>query len=157
MQLTPAPMSTDIKVITTVMLVVFVAVFIASLYYTLLFLVTAIVGVTTVICYLYTPVAYDVSHGNLTIVFHVGRKKCGKILEYSQWHGRIPMTLRVWGNGGLFAGSGLFWNKTFGFFRAYVTSSKTRYLVVVESDIGKVVVSPKHPGEFLHAAGSGAD
>ena len=66
---------------------------------------------------------------------------------------RMPMTLRVWGNSGLFAGTGLFWNRQAGFFRAYVTSSKKSHLVLVESDIGKVVVSPEHLGDFFQAAG----
>ena len=86
-------------------------------------------------------------------MFRKGKKKCGRIHRAALLNRRMPMTLRVWGNGGLFAGSGLFWNRKDGFFRAYVTSSKRPHLVLVEADIGKVIVSPEHPGQFFQAAG----
>jgi hypothetical protein len=153
MQLSTALPSTDIKVITAIVLIVFVALLFGSLYYPLLLLAAAVIGVTIIVCYLYTPVAYDVSGGNLTVVFRKGKKHCGRILQCTQLKGRMPMTLRVWGNSGLFSGTGLFWNRQSGFFRAYVTTSKTTGLVLVEAEIGKVVVSPEHPGEFFQAAG----
>ena len=153
MQLTPARPSKDIKVITAAVLIVFAGVFIFSFYNPLVFLATTFIGVTIIVCYIYTPTAYDVSRDDLTIVFRKGKKKCGRIHRAALLNRRMPMTLRVWGNGGLFAGSGLFWNRKDGFFRAYVTSSKRPHLVLVEADIGKVIVSPEHPGQFFQAAG----
>ncbi len=153
MQLSLAPTSTDIKVITAIVLIGFVALLVGSLFYPLMLLGAAAVGVTIIVCYLYTPVAYDVSPESLRIIFRRGKKDCGRIHRCTLLKGRMPMTLRVWGNSGLFSGTGLFWNRKDRFFRAYVTTSKMPHLVLVDSDVGKVVLSPEHTGEFFQAAG----
>jgi Bacterial PH domain len=55
-------------------------------------------------------------------------------------------SLRLFGNGGLFAISGWFWNRRLGRFRAYATDPH-RAVVLAYRDGGKVVVTP---GDVLH-------
>lgn len=157
MQFETAPMSTDVKVITAAVLTGMVALLVASLYYQPLLLVAAIVGLISLFCYLYSPVSYDVSAGSLTILFRRGKRDCGRITRCTKVHKRVSMFLRVWGNGGLFAGTGLFWNKKLGFFRAYVTSSKTQYLILVHTDREQVLISPEHPEQLIEIAGFASD
>lgn len=61
---------------------------------------------------------------------------------------------RLWGNGGLFAFSGLFSNAALGRYRAFVTDHKRT--VVLEMPRGIVVVSPDRPHAFVDAIGAAA-
>jgi hypothetical protein len=60
-------------------------------------------------------------------------------------------SLRVFGNGGLFALTGRFRNARLGAYRALVTDSDRT--VVLHYDNRRVVVSPDRPAEFAHALG----
>jgi hypothetical protein len=59
--------------------------------------------------------------------------------------------IRLFGNGGLFAGQGFFWNRMFGLFRAYVTSARPADLVLVETTNRKILISPRDPQAFVTA------
>jgi hypothetical protein len=64
------------------------------------------------------------------------------------WPGfRILRALRLFGNGGLFSISGLFWNRSLGRFRAFA-NDPVRAIVLVLSD-RKIVVTPEHQDAFL--------
>jgi hypothetical protein len=84
------------------------------------------------------------------------------------WCSRIPLdglraayadpaamrgALRLFGNGGLFAFTGLSWNRRLGRFRAYATDP--RRAVVLELPARTLVVTPDRPGAFLEALGLG--
>lgn len=58
-------------------------------------------------------------------------------------------SIRLFGNGGLFAISGLFRNRNLGIYRAFVTDP-TRCVVLQVAD-GTLIVSPDRPEEFLAA------
>jgi len=57
--------------------------------------------------------------------------------------------IRLWENGGLFAGTGIFWNKKYGIFRAYVTTGSKSHLVLVDTPATRVVITPKSPDQFV--------
>ncbi len=86
------------------------------------------------------------------------------LVQRSFWATRIPRaglesarfepralcgSIRTCGNGGLFAWTGFFWNKAFGFYRAYVTDH--RRTVVLRFATRTIVVSPDDPEEFIAA------
>jgi hypothetical protein len=60
-----------------------------------------------------------------------------------------PWGYRVFGNGGAFAFSGLFWNKELGWFRAFMTRNKG--VVLIKYEHRKVAVSPDDPERFVRA------
>lgn len=70
------------------------------------------------------------------------------------WHdpGAMERSLRIFGNGGLFAISGLFRNRSLGNFRAFVT--RPDRAVVLRTAARVVVISPAEPHAFLHALAS---
>jgi hypothetical protein len=62
----------------------------------------------------------------------------------------MKRSIRVVGNGGLFAFNGLFWSKKFGKFRVYVTDLEKG--VVLKFADRVVVVSPDEPERFIDEA-----
>jgi len=67
------------------------------------------------------------------------------------WHDPEAMqrSIRVFGNGGLFAISGLFRNRALGNYRAFVTEPARAVVLRTASRV--VVISPAEPRAFLHA------
>ena len=63
--------------------------------------------------------------------------------------GAMAKSIRIWGNGGLFAFSGYFYNAALGQYRAYVTDP--RRTVVLTLPTGKLVLSPAQPSDFINA------
>jgi hypothetical protein len=61
----------------------------------------------------------------------------------------VGRSIRIFGNGGLFAFNGLFWNKHLGRYRAYVTDLK-RSVVLTLND-RTVVISPDAPERFFES------
>jgi hypothetical protein len=59
----------------------------------------------------------------------------------------VGRSLRIFGNGGLFAFNGLFWSKQLGRYRAYVTDLKSSVVLTLKDRI--VVVSPDTPERFV--------
>jgi Bacterial PH domain len=144
-----APTSTSIKVVTTVVLAL-IPIFLYLFHVSTVFLLPAgLIAALSVGCYLRTPVAYDVSPSGLTILFRLGSKSFGPITQASPVERSLDWSIRLWGNGGLFAGTGIFWNRTWGIFRAYVTTSNTANLVLMETQNGKVLISPDNVTEAL--------
>lgn len=61
----------------------------------------------------------------------------------------IRGSVRVFGNGGLFAFCGWFWNRSLGRYRMWVTDTKR--LVLIRCGDRRLVVSPDKPQEFMAA------
>lgn len=61
----------------------------------------------------------------------------------------IRGSVRVFGNGGLFAFCGWFWNRSLGRYRMWVTDA--RRLVLIRCGDRRLVVSPDNPQEFMAA------
>ncbi len=119
--------------------------------------VGAILAAGALYCYwFWSPVAYELEDGALTVRFRAGRKRfegvtgCSLITERPS-----RLTLRLCGNGGVFAGSGIFWNRQLGVFRAYVTRCKHTELVLVETTRQKIIISPADPQGFVAGAATG--
>jgi hypothetical protein len=144
-----APMSLAIKVISTAVILLDAGFAVAAFWHMELLLAVAGLSLVLIGCYLRAPVAYHVSRAGLVVEFRVGTKEFGRVLAQVPVEGCTGMTLRLWGNGGLFAGTGIFWNRTWGVFRAYVTTSDRTHLVLLETEKGKVLVSPNHPDQFV--------
>jgi len=151
-----APMSPAIKCITGVVLVMTVMFLIAGLKVCGLLLGGAALATVVLFCYLYAPIAYELTEDQLTVRFRMGQKVFNGVTGCKTLTGRLPMGLRLWGNGGLFAATGIFWNKAYGIYRAYVTSARYQDYVLIETRTQKVLISPENPEEFIRAWASSA-
>lgn len=146
-----ANISLSIKIVTGIILMMTVGFFIGSIIESGLFIAGILLGVISILCYLYAPVAYAISNNNLLVLSRINRKTFGPVTKCARITGRVPGGIRLWGNGGLFAGTGIFWNKSYGIFRAYVTSSRKEDLVLVDTAKGKVVITPEDPDRFIES------
>jgi hypothetical protein len=144
-----APIDLTVKIISAGVLVLNAGLLLASFISPWALIPAAFLGTITLGCYLRAPVAYEISPNVLTILFRVGYKQFGPITRAGRVEKSVDRSIRLWGNGGLFAGTGIFWNGTWGIFRAYVTSSKQESRVIVETQTGKVLVSPDNPEELI--------
>lgn len=151
-----APMSTAIKVITGLVLVMTAVMLIAGMKVWGLLLGGAILAAVAMFCYLRAPMAYELAGDQLTVRFRMGRKVFPAVTGCATLYARPPMGVRLWGNGGLFAATGIFWNPAYGVYRAYVTSARFQDYVLVSTRTQKVLISPENPEDFVQAWASAA-
>jgi hypothetical protein len=145
-----APTSLAIKVVTAFVLVLNASFYIAAAYQRTFLIAAIVLSVIVLICYCFwAPVGYELKSGELTVSFRIGRKRYSPVIRCSAVDAPLRAGIRVFGNGGLFAGSGIFWNRKYGLFRAYVTSCKPRDLVMVETPATKIFISPAEPRTWL--------
>jgi len=145
-----APTSLSIKIITLLVLLMTIGMFIGALYEPRLLWAGIVLAVVVVLCYLSAPVAYEIKGDQLLIITRIGNKTFGPVTGYSFVYDDKPsFGIRLWGNGGLFAGTGIFWNKKYGIFRAYVTTGSKSHLVLVDTPTTRVVITPKSPDQFV--------
>jgi hypothetical protein len=144
-----APIDLTVKIISGFVLFLNAGFWAASCLIHWALLPAALLAAITMYCYLRAPVAYGVSPSGFTIIFRLGSKRFGPIVRAGRVEKSTDRSIRLWGNGGLFAGTGIFWNGTWGIFRAYVTTSDRLSTVLVETQTGKVLVSPNDPVEFV--------
>jgi hypothetical protein len=137
-----APRDTAIKIVTGLTLSLCAAMFIVQFWLPPLIIGALIFSAVCVGCYLRSPVAYEVSSSNLTIELVWGTLVFESISSCRLIEGKLGTTLRLWGNGGLFAATGWFWNSKYGKFRAYMTTSRPESMVMVETAAGKVLITP---------------
>ena len=118
-----APTSLSIKIITLLVLLMTIGMFIGAVYEPRLLWAGTVLAVVVVLCYLSAPVAYEIKGDQLLIISRLGNITFGPVTGCSFVYNDKPsFGIRLWGNGGLFAGTGIFWNKKYGIFRAYVTT-----------------------------------
>jgi len=89
--------------------------------------------------------------GCLTVVHYAGRSCFGQILGCARIGERMPLTIRLFGNGGLFAGTGIFWNRRNGIFHAHVTSARRQDAVLVQAKKNTVLLKPEDPQAFMES------
>lgn len=149
MKHTTAPTSSGVKIVTGAVAGLAGLFLVLSIKFTAMSLVGLLLLLVMLACYLRAPVAYDYSSGVLTVQFRVGSIQFGPVIDCNAFPEELPKTIRVWGNGGVFAGTGIYWNKQWGFFRAYVTTTNPPNLVLVETTSKKVLVSPANVAGFV--------
>ena len=151
-----APMSPAIKVITGLVLAMTVAMLLIAVKFGALLWGSGLLAAVTLLCYLYAPIAYELTGDQLTVQFRLGQKVFPAVTGCETLSARPPMGMRLWGNGGLFAATGIFWNQAYGVYRAYVTSARYQDYVLVATRTRKILISPENPGEFARAWASSA-
>ncbi len=144
-----ADRSLSVKIITSIVILVCLSLFIFSDRNTFLLIMGSLFAILIIGAYFLAPASYQIIDNNLVIWKNFGRKDFPNITQCSTIKEKESFTLRVFGNGGLFAGTGIFWNKKHGIFRAYVTSGKLSDLVYLNTDKGKVIISPVNPEAFV--------
>lgn len=149
-----APWDRTLKVTTTLSVLVGVGAFLLA--YTWLgsgsgLLVAAIV-VTHVLSWAFAPRAYAIEGGRLRIErpllpvdVPLAAIRAARPLAEEDFRG----ARRVLGSGGLFGYYGRYWSRRLGSFRLLAT--RRRWLVLVDSEVDRFVLSPEPPDRFLDA------
>jgi hypothetical protein len=152
-----APMGRAIKIVTTIVILLDSVFFAGAVAQRAMLLPAALLLAAILACYwFWTPVAYELEGNELIVSFRMGRKRYGPVVRNTPFDASfISFTVRLFGNGGLFSGSGIFWNRRLGVFRAYVTTSGPE-LILVETAKTKIVISPENPALWLLTAETGA-
>lgn len=142
------PTSLAIRVITTGFLLLILGVLLGPLKDPHRWILGGALGVVLILCYLFAPIGYEVSDHRLTVLSRAGKKRFGSVFRCSR-PTRRAFAIRLFGNGGLFAGTGIFWSRSYGVFRAYVTSARLSDMVLVETADHKILISPEDPDRFI--------
>jgi hypothetical protein len=146
-----APASRVIKVVTWLFFVLNAGFYVIGSWLPLFWVIAGAMTLTAVATYLlWTPVSYELARGELIIHFRIGRKRYGPVVRCAPI-GRPRGGVRLFGVGGLFATSGIFWSRELGVFRAYITSTEPAGFVLVETGKTRVVISPRDTGGFVVA------
>ena len=149
MTMNAAPTSLAIKVVTGLVLGLMAGFCLAGIWQPGLLVVGALLAVVSWLCYLLAPTSYAIADGMLIVQSRLNRKQFGPVIRCSPVVRQDRFGIRLFGNGGLFAVSGIFWCRAYGVYRAYVTSIKPADLILVETATQKIVISPENPALFL--------
>lgn len=146
-----AKMDLSIKIVTSVVFIMMLGFFIASIYINGLIIAALIMLIILIFCYLYAPTSFEISDSRLIVYRNYGKIEFNHITGCRAIEKKVPFTIRLWGNGGVFAGTGIFWNKLYGVFRMYITHAKQSEFVVVETERQIIVISPENPKIFIES------
>jgi hypothetical protein len=121
--------------------------------------VSGILALTGLGCFVLAPVAYELSDGRLTVMLRLGRLRYGPVVRCMSREEvaslpNLMWGLRLFGNGGVFAGIGIFWSPALGVYRAWVTSARRADLVVLNTLKTRVLITPQDPEGFIASAAS---
>lgn len=145
-----APASLSIKIVTSLILLLTGGILVGSFFYFELLWVGIFLAIITLLSFLLAPIAYELNGNQLTIISRLNKKVFGPVLKCSLIGDEKPsFSIRLWGNGGVFAGTGIFWNKKYGIFRAYVSTGRKEKLILIETPREKVIITPESPKDFL--------
>jgi hypothetical protein len=154
-----APMSLSIRIVTSLVIAIVIATVatavVASPRHPGVWFIPVFLALVCFGCYLFAPVGYALEGDRLIVRSHVHRRTFGPVVRVARMQPAIKWNMwlgvRLFGNGGLFAGTGIYWNRLFGIFRAYVTSARKADLVLVETTGRKILISPERPDEFVES------
>jgi len=146
-----AKMDLSIKIVTSVVFIMMLGFFIASIYINGLIIAALIMLIILIFCYLYAPTAYEISDSRLIVYRNYGKREFLNVPNCRLIEEKLPFTIRLWGNGGVFAGTGIFWNKLYGVFRMYITHAKQSEFLVVETERQIIIISPENPKMFIES------
>lgn len=103
-------------------------------------------------CYLYRPMSYIISEGKLVVkrpikdvILNLSELKQVRIASKQD----LKLTIRTFGNGGLFGFYGKFRNSTFGNMTWYATRLNN-YLILFTTNAGKIVLTPDDIEGMFH-------
>jgi len=145
-----APASLSIIFVTGFVMVLTLVLFISAVFTLVLIWAAVFLLAVVGICYLYAPVAYEIEQGRLSVIRRINTRTFSPVIKCTSIAQDKPtFGIRLWGNGGVFSGSGIYWNKRYGIFRAYVTTGKRDTMLLVETPTDKVIISPARPELFL--------
>lgn len=130
-----------------------IAIFLRSAYWVPQ-IIAALFALFVLVIFLRVPVGYELDGDTLTVMYRVGSVRFGQVSSCRPMHERVSLGLRQWGNGGLFAFTGVYRNKEYGVFRAYITNFDQ--LVLVETVAGdKILISPANAEDWVHSQSDG--
>ncbi|MFA6104784.1 MAG: PH domain-containing protein [Victivallaceae bacterium] len=110
----------------------------------------ALLLLISALCYLRAPKSFEISGDlQLTINYHWGKKQFGPVVKCRRLTESICCGIKLCGNGGLFAATGLFWARKYGKFRMYSTSANYKDFVMVETADKKIIISPENPDAWI--------
>lgn len=145
-----APMGGSISLVTYFVFMLVLAAFLGMILIKgLLFVVFLLTIIMFWTYFCWTPVEYGVDGGELTIFYRFGKK------TFNTFGGpfkpdRLPkFCIKIWANGGLFAGAGLFWGTGIGLFRAYVTTTAVEKIIAFKDSRGVIFISPHEPDKII--------
>ena len=150
-----AATSLSIKVVTYLVLLLTGAILVGSFFRLELLWAGIVLAAIVLFCYLSAPIAYELNQNQLIVISRTSKKVFGPILKCSFFGEDKPtFSLRLWGNGGIFTGTGIFWNKKYGVFRAYVSTGDMSKLLLMETPVSKIIITPENPEDFIVLANS---
>ncbi len=135
-------MSMSIKVITSMMICMFIACLIWGISNHALLIPGSILGIVIAFCYLWAPKGYEIDDNKLKIIYNFGEKEFSGITNIIEIKEKLGFGIRLFGNGGVFCGTGIFWCRKIGIFRASVTSARLEDFQLIETDKKKIIISP---------------
>ncbi len=151
-----ATLGTSSKIITSIVTILFLGITLYNFYafsaeaknYLYYILITSLIIVTYLICYLLRPVNYILGDGKIIITrpLHnrvVNISMISDVLQASKES--MKWTVRTFGNGGLFGYTGKFYSSTYGNMTWYVTK-RENYVLLKITDGEKIVLSPDDVG-----------
>ncbi len=147
-------MSMAIRIVTSIVIALTAAFFVSAFYSRWALIPAAAMAIILLGCYLTAPVSYELDGDRLTVFTHVGSRTFAPVVQCSPVERKVYLGIRLFGNGGLFAGTGWYWSRHYGIFRAYVTSARVADMLMVETPNQKVLISPEDPPAFLSVCGS---
>ncbi|MEK7643240.1 MAG: PH domain-containing protein [Patescibacteria group bacterium] len=127
------------------------------------YLAPALLYIILFITYRYRPLGYVVTSKEIHIKRPIGdyillREQVASIERYKSpgmsfsTNNMRFASIRLFGSGGFYGGYGLFWNKAWGKFYAYVTRTDTLVLITPKEGSGqRVLISPDDPDGFIAA------
>lgn len=144
-----APKSMAIKVITAIIILMTLGFLLGGIFEPGLLIGGVLLAITVILCYLWAPKEYEVTENNLKVIYNWGSKEFTGISKVEVVTEKLGFGVRLFGNGGVFCGSGIFWCKKIGIFRAYVTSARLKDYVMLETRNHKVMISPENRDQFV--------
>jgi len=147
--------STAIHVVTSVYFALTIAMAVAMFFMPAMGFVVVALALVGAFCYLTTPVAYEVNNGRLRVVTHLWSTDFGNIRMCEKLEGTIsPFTIRVFGNGGVFGGTGFYWSQRDGLYQAYLTTARWKDMLMLDTARRRLLISPEEPDAFVEACAS---
>lgn len=123
---------------------------VASFFIFPLLLGAVIIAFVSIICYLWTPMVFEISDDlKLRVYYRLGSRQFGKVLKCRRLTESICGGVKLCGNGGLFSVTGWFWARKYGKFRMYSTSVNYKDLVMLETNNQKIIISPENPDAWI--------